>query len=242
MQKKDYKILYNLQDKVLDFINKLNLPFYLTGGTALGRFYLNHRFSIDLDFFVNSDTNFSKYTDKIYKTIQKQFQLEKELTFIRDEFARFYIKETDIELKVEFVNDILYRYSKPIQFKNILIDNVRNILSNKICAIIGRDEAKDMFDIIFISKNYSFNWYDIFMDAKEKSVFNEIDVPRRIDEFPVEWLENIDRIIENIDLSQIKSDIKTISNDFLMSRDNSLGVNFIKIEKAYPSELSLNKM
>ncbi|MCD4795127.1 MAG: nucleotidyl transferase AbiEii/AbiGii toxin family protein [Bacteroidales bacterium] len=29
------------------------MPFYLTGGTALVRFYLNHRYSEDLDFFVN---------------------------------------------------------------------------------------------------------------------------------------------------------------------------------------------
>lgn len=238
MQKKNYNKLHKLQDNVLNFVNKLNLPFYLTGGTALGRFYLNHRFSIDLDFFVNNDTNFSNYIDKIYKKFQTQFQLEKELTLIRDEFARFFIKETNVELKVEFVNDVLYRYSRPIQFKNILIDNVRNILSNKICAIIGRDEAKDMFDIICISKNYSFHWYDIFMDAKEKEVFNELDVPRRIDEFPVEWLENID-LIEKIDFNQIKSDIKTISNDFLMAKENSLGMNCVKIGEAYPSQLNL---
>ena len=69
MQKKSYAKLYKLQVNVLNFVNKLNLPFYLTGGTALGRFYLNHRFSIDLDFFVNNDTNFSNYIDKIYKKL-----------------------------------------------------------------------------------------------------------------------------------------------------------------------------
>jgi predicted nucleotidyltransferase component of viral defense system len=237
MQNKDCKKLYELQNKVLDFINKLNFPFYLTGGTALGRFYLNHRFSQDLDFFVNDNTNFPKYIDNIYKKFQNQFQLDKELTFIREEFARFIIKGKKIWLKVEFVNDVAFRYSKPILFKQILVDNVRNILSNKISAIIGRDEAKDIFDIICISKNYNFNWYDVFMDAKAKSALNEIDVLRRIDEFPVEWLKDIEKIDFNrLNFNQIKSDLKIISNDFLMAKDNSLGINCIKIEEAYPHE------
>ena len=45
--------LYPLQDKILDVIEQLKLDFYLTGGTALSRCYLQHRYSDDLDFFVN---------------------------------------------------------------------------------------------------------------------------------------------------------------------------------------------
>lgn len=46
----NYKTLYSLQTKVLQLFKTLNGPFYLSGGTALGRFYLNHRYSADLDF------------------------------------------------------------------------------------------------------------------------------------------------------------------------------------------------
>ena len=52
---KDYRKLYRLQDKFLNWWTNLGLPFYLTGGTALGRYYLEHRSSEDLDFFVNAD-------------------------------------------------------------------------------------------------------------------------------------------------------------------------------------------
>ena len=45
--------LYPFQDEVLGAIQSLKSGFYLTGGTALGRCYLNHRYSDDLDFFVN---------------------------------------------------------------------------------------------------------------------------------------------------------------------------------------------
>lgn len=46
--------LYPLQDGVMKIVKDLQLPFYLTGGTALSRFYYHHRYSDDLDYFVNN--------------------------------------------------------------------------------------------------------------------------------------------------------------------------------------------
>lgn len=57
LYKKDYIRLSRLQTKYLTWSAKLGLPFYLTGGTALWHFYLNHRYSEDLDFFVNTDSD-----------------------------------------------------------------------------------------------------------------------------------------------------------------------------------------
>jgi len=53
--------LYPFQDKILKLVEQLDLEFYLTGGTALGRCYLNHRYSDDLDFFVNRHKGFKKH-------------------------------------------------------------------------------------------------------------------------------------------------------------------------------------
>ena len=59
-------ILSENQVKVLEIISQsknICQSFYLTGGTALAEFYLQHRFSEDLDFFseneVDSQTIFS---------------------------------------------------------------------------------------------------------------------------------------------------------------------------------------
>lgn len=234
MPKINYKKLFRLQDSMLLILRQLDTPFYLTAGTALGRFYLKHRYSVDLDFFVNKDNNFTIYIEKIFKNIREHFQLDKETTFMREEFARFVIQDSGLELKVEFVNDVAYRYAVPISYKYGLIDNVRNILSNKICAIVSRDEAKDIFDILYISKRYSFNWYDIFMDAKEKSILNEIEITRRIESFPVEWFDNIDWITEKVEYDLITTELKRISEDFFLARDNSLGEYCMNIEKAKP--------
>lgn len=44
--------LYPLQDKFLRLLERQHAgQFYLTGGTALSRFYFQHRYSDDLDFF-----------------------------------------------------------------------------------------------------------------------------------------------------------------------------------------------
>ena len=50
----------------------MNLPFYLTGGTALSRYYFNHRFSADLDLFVNNDRQFDVYVDRVFDVLEDE--------------------------------------------------------------------------------------------------------------------------------------------------------------------------
>ena len=47
-----FETLYPFQDRVLQTIAGLETGFYLSGGTAASRGYLNHRFSDALDLFV----------------------------------------------------------------------------------------------------------------------------------------------------------------------------------------------
>lgn len=51
-------INYQFQDQFLDrfFALSLSENFYLTGGTALARFYYHHRESVDLDLFTQNQT------------------------------------------------------------------------------------------------------------------------------------------------------------------------------------------
>ncbi len=51
-----YNRLYAFQDEIMKIIQRQGVDFYLTGGTALSRCYLNHRYSDDLDFFKLFDT------------------------------------------------------------------------------------------------------------------------------------------------------------------------------------------
>jgi len=228
----NYKLLYSLQTKVLQLFNSIKGPFYLTGGTALGRFYLGHRFSADLDFFVNGHEGFRKDLEPYMRSIKTNFNVQNEGSLITDDFVRLLIVQEQDFLKIEFVNDIQYRYKLPIQNSIYAVDTVRNILSNKITCIVGRDEPKDFFDIISIAMNYQFNWIEIFNEAKEKALINEIDVSQRIAEFPTEWLLKVDWLEQAPDIKHIKSMQDIISNEILLGKRNSLCIKRIDLDEA----------
>lgn len=236
--RKDYRKLYLLQDKFLKWWSGLRLPFYLTGGTALGRFYLNHRYSEDLDFFVNDDSLFLKYIERIKNEIGKHFKVNLQHALFTDDFSRIFITENDLDLKIEFVNDVSYRAGNPVSLYFGLLDIPVNILSNKLGAIISREEPKDILDIVNISAKYSFNWQDIFYHSKQKSVINEIDVAERLSTFPVSLLENIDCSIEVIDPDQFCKVLQKIADDFLLGRENSVCSGINPIYDARPLKLT----
>lgn len=140
--------LYPLQDNFLAFIQKIDQKFYLTGGTVASRVYLHHRFSDDLDFFVNDRPEFSLWADRILNAVAKNKRWKLDILLREDRFARCIIVESRIELKIEFVNDVpshigLIR-NYPILGR---IDSPENILANKVTALVDRNEPKDVVDI-----------------------------------------------------------------------------------------------
>lgn len=231
---KDYKRLYLLQDRFLAWWSTLGLPFYLTGGTALGRYYLNHRYSEDLDFFTNSDPRFGDFLKIIWANIGQRFNVDHSSALITEDFARIFIQEDGVFLKIEWVNDVKYYAGTYRDFKFGRIDNPINILANKLTAITGRDEPKDIFDILHIALNYSFVWGEIFLHAKEKTIINEIDVEERLFSFPVEWFENIPWMINPADLDATRKNLLQIADDFLLGNVNSLGIKKLPIDLAQP--------
>lgn len=232
--KKDYNKLYLLQDKFLSWWITLDLPFYLTGGTALGRFYLNHRFSEDLDFFVNADHRYLNYIKQLKNKITARFDVNIQQSLFSDDFTRFFIIEDDTWLKIEFVNDVEYYVGKQAAYRYGHVDTPINILSNKLTAIVGRDEPKDVFDIILLSLNYSFNWRDIFSHAKHKTAINELDIEQRLVSFPVEWLENVNWLSTPINTEKSRAALNQIADDFLLGKENTLGKHQPPIENAIP--------
>jgi hypothetical protein len=232
--KKDYPRLYRLQDNFLSWWLSLNLPFYLTGGTALGRFYLNHRFSEDLDFFSNADPQYQHYIVELKNKITSRFTVNLQQSLFADDFTRFFITDNDTYLKIELVNDVGYYAGNQSQYKYGWLDNPLNILSNKLTAIIGRDEPKDIFDIIHLSIKYSFNWPDIFYHAKQKAAINELDIEQRLISFPVEWMESVNWLNTPVDLKSFRNYLNQIADDFLLGKANSLGIHQPPIENAKP--------
>jgi predicted nucleotidyltransferase component of viral defense system len=68
------KKIRELQKKILDVFVKNTKNFALSGGTALELYYLNHRFSADLDFF-SPQYKIKEIEDLIY-AIKKTLKLK----------------------------------------------------------------------------------------------------------------------------------------------------------------------
>ena len=235
--KKDYLRLYQLQNNFLSWWKIIDLPFYLTGGTALGRFYLNHRYSEDLDYFVNCDPNYTDYISILKKKIIPRFNINLQESLFTDDFTRIFLTEEDVSLKIELVNDVEYYPGNPTVYQYGLIDTPLNILSNKLTAIVSRDEPKDIYDIIHLSTNYTFNWMDIFYHSKQKAIINELDVEQRLVSFPIEWLENVNWLVTKVDVESTRKILQQIADDFMLGKPNSLGRNKKPIESAIPGNI-----
>lgn len=212
--------LYPFQDDVLYVVEALNLNFYLTGGTALGRCYLNHRYSDDLDFFVNDNDHFKMECSAAINALKGQWECDIAVTSAT--FARIFLKKEKITLKVDFVNDVPIHYGEICSFPLFhRIDSWRNILSNKLCAL-SRLEVKDIIDIIFIARTYDFEWETIVSEAKEKDLWvDPIEICRTIDQFPTDSFDSI-KWIKVVNREDLLDSIKTLHNDIFNGSKNSL--------------------
>lgn len=77
-----------------------------------------------------------------------------------------------------------------------------------------------------------FNWLEVFGEAKNKAIINEIDVEQRIKSFPVQLFQKVDWHILPVDIDHVSKAIQTLANDFFLGSDNSLGTNKPAIEDA----------
>jgi len=150
MNKPDFyfKQLYPLQDQVLSLIHQVDTGFYLTGGTAASRGYLRHRFSDDLDLFVNDNPRFDLWVERLIHALSKSPLWQCQVLLKEERLARLNLTSTKLQLKIEMVNDVPARGEK-FQEHPILgrLDTAENILAKKVTALLDREESKDLADI-----------------------------------------------------------------------------------------------
>jgi predicted nucleotidyltransferase component of viral defense system len=215
-----YEALYSFQDEALETVFEEALGFYLTGGTALSRFYLHHRYSDDLDFFSHDLHAFPDAFRLIYEKAQEKWPGTRIEVDARD-FKRLRVARGGVLLKMDFVADRVLRIGLPIAFGNISVDTVRNIFSNKICAILGRDEARDIADLIWVSKERSFSWPKAFADAEKKEGFAIENFLYRLSTFPITALNEVPFAAAR-SIQEYAEDLKSIRGDIEALRDNSV--------------------
>lgn len=177
----EYKELYRIQDEVLESFKKNSSTLYFTGGTLLNRFYCEHRYSDDLDFFGYKDSFFKEQIEEILKPFKRRYE-------VLVDSKNFFRVLIDGVLKVDFCND----YIKPIELieiNGIKSSSLLDILTNKLCAVIDRDEYKDVVDIVSICMLLDIDFNKVLALALQKQTFELEHLIFRLKTFPFELIE-----------------------------------------------------
>jgi len=234
LQEKYYtEKLYPFQDGVLNIVRKSEIPFYLTGGTALSRGYFHHRYSDDLDLFVNQSDDYAQYVQLLFSQFEAAqkanlFSIDYNRLQKYENFAQFMLIRTieneEIFLKVDIVNDVAAHYGE-FQQNEILgtVDSWENILSNKLAAVF-RYEAKDIADIRIIAKHKQFDWMRLVQEAKTKeAAADPVVIFQILKSFPIDELSSI-RWTNPLDFRVFGKELDQIANDILNGNHNTLAI------------------
>ncbi len=150
------------------FADPIGQHFFLTGGTALAAFHLEHRLSDDLDLFTLSDIALQASVRSI-DAISANIQCTLQRTRVTQYFHRLSLihPQYDTPLQIDLVQDFGPQYGERIVREGITIDSLDNIAANKVTAIFGRADVKDFVDLYFILQA-GYDLDELFAKAQEK--------------------------------------------------------------------------
>lgn len=146
----EQRVIFN-KIKETEFLRE---NFYFTGGTALSLFYLEHRYSEDLDFFSEK-----KFDGEDLNSYMTQWAREYNFIFKRDikEMVDIFILDfgRGKTLKVDFGHYPYKRVEKGRIYEGMMIDSLLDIGINKLLSINQRAQVKDFVDLYFLLRKFT---------------------------------------------------------------------------------------
>ncbi|MDD5434648.1 MAG: nucleotidyl transferase AbiEii/AbiGii toxin family protein [Nitrospira sp.] len=196
-----------MQDKVIPVFT--GSPFYLTGGTALSRGYYNHRYSDDLDYFVNDHQDFQRIAERQVEKLRRMFD-EINIAIKGENYYRVFVASE--RLKIEMVNDVPSHIGGMVEHHILgLIDSKENILANKLTALLDRSLPKDVVDIYYLLKD-GLSLKKALSDAESKAAgISPLLIARIFAEFNYGILDHEIKWIMPVSGETIKHYLNTIS-------------------------------
>lgn len=208
-----------LQEKIFKEFSreKISQNFYFTGGTALSVFYLHHRLSEDLDFFIEKDfdnQDIFPFIDRISKNIGLPYH------FTQREKARIFefVKKDKLLVKVDFVHYPYKRIEKGKKVGNIDIDSLIDIAANKLLTINQRNDIKDFVDLYYLLEKYTV--WDLLYTVEAKFRMELDVILLAADMLKVEDFDFLPKMVKPLDLSKLR--------DFFRQQAKGIGRRFTK--------------
>jgi hypothetical protein len=141
-----------LQREVLHALFARERGFFLTGGAALVGFYLHHRTTDDLDLFTDRADAFER-GGRALGQVAAALGAGLEARMDAPDFKRYAITRGAELVVVDLVHDRVPQLvrDKP-EVDGVRVDPVEEILANKLTALVGRQEERDLVDVYFLEQ------------------------------------------------------------------------------------------
>lgn len=199
------QLLTKEQQIILDEVRQndfLRSRYYFTGGTALSAFYLQHRYSEDIDLFsqekLDNQVIFTLVQDLGQKhgfTIQSR---STEVTYIFDLTFK-----NGVGLKVDFAYYPYKRLRKGVTFGGVETDSLLDIAVNKLLTVSQRNEVKDFVDLYFLLQEFTV--WDLMEGMGVKFKIKTEPLLVAIDFLKVDDFDYLPKMIKKLDLETLKS-------------------------------------
>jgi len=160
--------------------------FYLSGGTALAEYYLHHRYSEDLDFFMEQEID-PMSIQVILKTLAKKMSIKKidyQQSFNRNLFYLHFDKEI---IKTEFTYYPFEHIETPRLINGVKVDSLTDIAANKAFTIYQKPRSRDFIDLYLILKKKKWKFADIRKRAHAKfdTPLDPLQLAQQLAEAPI---------------------------------------------------------
>jgi len=190
------------------------------GGTALQKVHCIPRFSRDLDFNANTQHEFASVMEKLRKKLI-EYQLDSTVKREKHKFAENYLFLFDSpELKNSLSVQISLREKTILQPEFIVITplyteippysvyvmNKKEILAEKIRAMLTRGFPRDVYDIWFLFRQDTSVEWDLI---NQKTNFSKKSFENKLNEIEQQWDNELNKLIQHYPkFEQVKNLLK----------------------------------
>ncbi|MGO9834903.1 MAG: nucleotidyl transferase AbiEii/AbiGii toxin family protein [Polyangiaceae bacterium] len=145
--------LSRLQRAVLAEFFRRERGFFLTGGGALVGYYLHHRTTDDLDLFTTDEQAFSR-NRYVVPAVAEALGGSLDVRQDAPDFRRYALTCAGDALMIDVVRERVQQVctEKP-EIDGVVVDPPEEILANKLTALVGRQEERDLVDVYFLEQH-----------------------------------------------------------------------------------------
>jgi len=158
--------LTNLQRRFLEAFAGQSGAFFLTGGAVLAGWVLGHRRTDDLDLFT-TDGGAMADCDRFVRAAAAAIGAAVEPVQSHPDFRRYLVRDAAGSMVVDVALDRAPQMRPKVDRGGLRTDSAEEIVANKICALVGRSEVRDLVDLYCLERA-GFKAEDFLGDAMQK--------------------------------------------------------------------------